>query len=114
VVGFVYRRSILERARRARIGSRTPISPCDPARVEVELRSDPGGGSPCRRRPSSTRARAASCSSIAAAGSSRARQTGVTARRSRRRGLVEGERVVASGNFLIAAESRLRSALEQW
>ncbi|MEX2207004.1 MAG: FixH family protein [Myxococcota bacterium] len=29
-------------------------------------------------------------------------------------GLAEGERVVAAGNFLIAAESRLRSALEQW
>lgn len=31
-----------------------------------------------------------------------------------RSGLEEGERVVASGNFLIAAESRLKSALEQW
>lgn len=30
------------------------------------------------------------------------------------RGLEPGERVVASGNFLIAAESRLQSALEQW
>jgi Cu(I)/Ag(I) efflux system membrane fusion protein len=29
-------------------------------------------------------------------------------------GLSEGERVVAAGNFLIAAESRLRSALDQW
>jgi Cu(I)/Ag(I) efflux system membrane fusion protein len=29
-------------------------------------------------------------------------------------GLAEGERVVASGNFLIAAESRIQSALEQW
>ena len=29
-------------------------------------------------------------------------------------GLEAGERVVASGNFLIAAESRLESALEQW
>jgi len=29
-------------------------------------------------------------------------------------GLAAGERVVASGNFLIAAESRLKSALEQW
>lgn len=29
-------------------------------------------------------------------------------------GLEPGERVVASGNFLIAAESRLKSALEQW
>jgi len=29
-------------------------------------------------------------------------------------GLAPGERVVASGNFLIAAESRIQSALEQW
>jgi Cu(I)/Ag(I) efflux system membrane fusion protein len=29
-------------------------------------------------------------------------------------GLEPGERVVASGNFLIAAESRIQSALEQW
>jgi Cu(I)/Ag(I) efflux system membrane fusion protein len=29
-------------------------------------------------------------------------------------GLAEGERVVASGTFLIASESRLRAALEQW
>ena len=29
-------------------------------------------------------------------------------------GLEEGERVVTSGNFLIAAESRIRSALEYW
>jgi Cu(I)/Ag(I) efflux system membrane fusion protein len=29
-------------------------------------------------------------------------------------GLEPGERVVAAGNFLIAAESRLQSALEQW
>ena len=29
-------------------------------------------------------------------------------------GLEPGERVVASGNFLIAAESRVQSALEQW
>jgi Cu(I)/Ag(I) efflux system membrane fusion protein len=29
-------------------------------------------------------------------------------------GLVAGERVVSAGNFLIAAESRLQSALEQW
>jgi Cu(I)/Ag(I) efflux system membrane fusion protein len=29
-------------------------------------------------------------------------------------GLALGERVVASGNFLIAAESRIQSALEQW
>ncbi len=29
-------------------------------------------------------------------------------------GLAPGERVVASGNFLIAAESRVQSALEQW
>jgi len=29
-------------------------------------------------------------------------------------GLADGERVVASGNFLIAAESRIQSALEQW
>lgn len=29
-------------------------------------------------------------------------------------GLAAGERVVASGNFLIAAESRIQSALEQW
>ena len=29
-------------------------------------------------------------------------------------GLSPGERVVASGNFLIAAESRIQSALEQW
>ncbi len=29
-------------------------------------------------------------------------------------GLEPGDRVVASGNFLIAAESRLKSALEQW
>jgi Cu(I)/Ag(I) efflux system membrane fusion protein len=29
-------------------------------------------------------------------------------------GLEAGERVVASGNFLIAAESRIQSALEQW
>ena len=29
-------------------------------------------------------------------------------------GLEVGERVVASGNFLIAAESRIQSALEQW
>jgi Cu(I)/Ag(I) efflux system membrane fusion protein len=29
-------------------------------------------------------------------------------------GLAEGERVVTSGNFLIAAESRIQSALEQW
>ena len=29
-------------------------------------------------------------------------------------GVVAGERVVASGNFLIAAESRIQSALEQW
>jgi Cu(I)/Ag(I) efflux system membrane fusion protein len=29
-------------------------------------------------------------------------------------GLAEGERIVASGNFLIAAESRIQSALEQW
>jgi membrane fusion protein, copper/silver efflux system len=29
-------------------------------------------------------------------------------------GLAEGERVVTSGNFLIAAESRLRSAAEYW
>ncbi len=31
-----------------------------------------------------------------------------------RSGLEPGERVVASGNFLIAAESRVESALEQW
>jgi len=30
------------------------------------------------------------------------------------RGLEPGERVVASGNFLIAAESRVQSLLEQW
>ena len=30
------------------------------------------------------------------------------------RGLEAGERVVASGTFLIASESRLRAALEQW
>ncbi|HEV8321051.1 MAG TPA: efflux RND transporter periplasmic adaptor subunit [Myxococcota bacterium] len=29
-------------------------------------------------------------------------------------GLAEGERVVESGNFLIAAESRIKSALERW
>jgi Cu(I)/Ag(I) efflux system membrane fusion protein len=29
-------------------------------------------------------------------------------------GLSEGDRVVASGNFLIAAESRLKSAAERW
>jgi Cu(I)/Ag(I) efflux system membrane fusion protein len=29
-------------------------------------------------------------------------------------GLEAGERVVASGNFLIGAESRIQSALEQW
>ena len=29
-------------------------------------------------------------------------------------GLKEGDVVVASGNFLIAAESRLKSAVEQW
>ncbi len=29
-------------------------------------------------------------------------------------GLEPGERVVESGNFLIAAESRIQSALEQW
>jgi Cu(I)/Ag(I) efflux system membrane fusion protein len=31
-----------------------------------------------------------------------------------RSGLVAGERVVASGTFLVAAESRLRTALESW
>jgi hypothetical protein len=30
------------------------------------------------------------------------------------RGLEPGERVVSSGTFLVAAESRLRAALEQW
>jgi membrane fusion protein, copper/silver efflux system len=30
------------------------------------------------------------------------------------RGLVAGERVVTSGTFLVAAESRLRAALDQW
>jgi Cu(I)/Ag(I) efflux system membrane fusion protein len=29
-------------------------------------------------------------------------------------GLAEGQRVVASGTFLVAAESRLRAGLEQW
>jgi Cu(I)/Ag(I) efflux system membrane fusion protein len=31
-----------------------------------------------------------------------------------REGLEPGQRVVASGTFLIASESRLRAALEQW
>jgi Cu(I)/Ag(I) efflux system membrane fusion protein len=31
-----------------------------------------------------------------------------------RGGLGSGERVVTSGNFLVAAESRLRSATEKW
>jgi len=31
-----------------------------------------------------------------------------------RAGLTSGERVVTSGNFLVAAESRLRSATEKW
>jgi Cu(I)/Ag(I) efflux system membrane fusion protein len=29
-------------------------------------------------------------------------------------GIMEGERIVVSGNFLIAAESRLKVALEDW
>ena len=29
-------------------------------------------------------------------------------------GLEAGDRIVTSGTFLIASESRLRSALEQW
>ena len=29
-------------------------------------------------------------------------------------GVSEGDRIVRSGTFLVAAESRLRSALEQW
>lgn len=46
----------------------------------------------------------------------RAVETGVTSdeRVEVVRGLEPGERVVASGNFLIAAESRVQSALEQW
>jgi len=30
------------------------------------------------------------------------------------RGVAEGQRVVASGTYLVAAESRLRAGLEQW
>jgi len=30
------------------------------------------------------------------------------------KGLAEGETVVASGNFLVAADARLRSALGKW
>ena len=64
------------------------------------------------------RASAASCSSTSArGGSARSASRSACAAATdveSARGLEAGERVVASGTFLVAAESRLRAALEQW
>ena len=87
--------------------------------VEVELRADlgeqllvPGLGGDLRGR-APRRVRRSRRGPARAA--HRRRSGSRTPTRSRSSsGLEPGERVVASGNFLIAAESRLQSALEQW
>ena len=72
----------------------------------------------CRPRPCSTRDRGASCSSTCGEGRLAPREIEIGAGNGEvyevLSGLEAGETVVSSGNFLVAAESRLESALSQW